>query len=176
MIDKKIVRLDKEKLSFEGKLSFLTCGGCKGIFPVSIVGDGKEVNGFYDTSGYRRLSSLEEISASQAVTILEKTIDAVEECGQYLIFPEEFVINTDTAYVDSGFSAVKFTYVPSDCGDEWSVKLLSFIEEFKTITTDNGRAYLDMAGELFSNENPGRAKTKAMLLKLRHEIRFCGAI
>ena len=173
MLDKQVVRLERDKLSFKDQLDFLACGGCKGIFPVSITEDEEGIKGYYKTMGFRKLSSFEEVSAADVLTLLEKTMEAVEECGQYLIFPEEFVISTDTAYVDGRFKEVKFTYLPSTRGKGWNTKLIAFIEELKQITTDNGKLYLDMVRELFSIESLSRTKIKAALLKLRHEIKVC---
>lgn len=174
MLDKQVVRLEREKLPFEGKLDFLTCGGCGGIFPVSITEDEEGIKGFYKTSGFKRLSDLEEVGAAEVLTLLEKTIDAVEECGQYLIFPEEFVISSDTAYVDEKFRRIKFVYVPchgeKSCGD----KLIDFMEELKKITTDNGRLYLDMAKDLLSSGYVGSMRIRTAVLRLKHEIKICG--
>ncbi len=97
----------------------------------------------------------------------------MEECGQYLIFPEEFVINAETAYVDSRFEKVRFTYMPSIRQDSLETKMLDYIEELKSITTENGRLYLNMAAELFSTEDISNKKIKAVLLKLRQEINLC---
>ncbi len=176
MLDKQVVRLDRSKLSFEGQMDFLTCGGCGGLFPVSITEDASGIRGYYKTSGFRKLSSLGEVGASDVLLLLEKTIEAVEECGRYLIFPEEFVISTETAYVDGRFRKVKFTYVPSSGEKDLNVKLGGFIEELKQITTDNGKLYLNMLRELISVRNLNRMKIKAAMLKLRYEIKMCNIL
>ena len=51
--------------------------------------------------------------------------------------------------------------------------MLDYIEELKSITTENGRLYLNMAAELFSTEDISNKKIKAVLLKLRQEINLC---
>jgi len=173
MVNEQIVRFDREKICFESKLDFLVSGGCKGIFPVSIIEDEEGIRGFYKTFGYKKLSCLENIGAAEILTLLEKTVDAVEECEQYLIFPEEFIISTETAYVDSRFQRIKFTYIPSRREESRNIKLLNFIGELKKLTTDNGRLYLNMAEELFSVENLSRGKIKALFLRLREEIKLC---
>lgn len=73
--------------------------------------------GYYSTSGYIRLSDLHELTVSGILTVAEETVAAIQECGQYLIFPEEYVINTDTVYIREDFKQIKFTYIP----DRYSV-------------------------------------------------------
>ena len=173
MLDKQVIRFESGKIPYKRKLDYLVCGGCKGIFPVSIVEDEDGIKGFYKTFGYKKISCLGEVGAAGILKLLEKTMDAVEEYGQYLIFPEEFVINTETAYVDSRFEKVRFTYMPSIRQDSLETKMLDYIEELKSITTENGRLYLNMAAELFSTEDISNKKIKAVLLKLRQEINLC---
>ena len=158
MLDKQVIRFESGKIPYKRKLDYLVCGGCKGIFPVSIVEDEDGIKGFYKTFGYKKISCLGEVGAAGILKLLEKTMDAVEECGQYLIFPEEFVINT---------------YMPSIRQDSLETKMLDYIEELKSITTENGRLYLNMAAELFSTEDISNKKIKAVLLKLRQEINLC---
>ena len=89
MLDKQVIRFESGKIPYKRKLDYLVCGGCKGIFPVSIVEDEDGIKGFYKTFGYKKISCLGEVGAAGILKLLEKTMDAVEECGQYLIFPEE---------------------------------------------------------------------------------------
>ena len=51
MLDRHIVNLDKEKLPFREKIAFLLNGGCKSIFPISIIEDSDGIKGFYKISG-----------------------------------------------------------------------------------------------------------------------------
>lgn len=174
MIEKTVVSLDKEKLRFEEKIDFLLSGGCKSIFPISIAEDAQEVRGFYKTAGYRPLSALEYINAFEALNILEKTIDAIEECGEYLIFPEEFIISMETVYMDKSFSRAKITYIPSDDDDGVLPKLSNLIAGLKEIASENGRLYLNMMEEFLSVENLSRQKVKVLLLQLKEKLRFAG--
>ena len=173
MLDRHIVNLDKEKLPFREKIAFLLNGGCKSIFPISIIEDSDGIKGFYKISSYKKLSGFEQMSAGDVLTVLEKTIDAIDECIQYLIFPEEFVIDTDTVYTDSSFKNVKFTYVPSKEDATESRKILKFIDELKDITTESGKLYLNMTGELFAVENLSRTNIRAMLMQMKREINIC---
>lgn len=175
MPDNQVIKFKNEEL-YREKLDCLVSGGCRGIFPVSIVEEEGAFKGFYKTSGYKKISMLKSVEAAETLMILEKTLDAVEECRQHLIFPEEFIISTDTAYTDGGFKTVKFTYMPGGREESFNVKISGFTESLKKITTENGRLYLDMMKELFSTENLSKTRLKAVIVKLRQEIKTCGII
>lgn len=176
MTDSRRVELGRAQIPYRRKLDYLVDGGCKGIFPLSIAEDEHGFCGTYRTDGYRRLSQLEQVPAAEVLVLLEKTLDAIEACRQYLIFPEEYQISTQTAYVNSRFSEVRFAYLPAQEEAALAVKLTAFIAELGQITTENGRLYLRMAGELISTEELSRKKIKALLLRLREEIKLCDII
>lgn len=160
-------------MAYKEKMDILTDGGCKGIFPISIIKEAQQVRGFYVTSGYKRLSEFNNLSAEKILTVVEKTVSAMEECNQYLIFPEEFIITLDTAYIKNNFERIKFTYVPDKSKSGVSKKLSGFVSQLKNITTESGRLYLDMLEQLFSTENLSTLKIKALIAQLKREVNLC---
>ena len=176
MIEKKMIIIDEEKLGYEEKLEVLLSGRCRSIFPISIIKDDEGLKGFYYTSGFIPLTNLENVSALQVLSILEKTIAAIEECKQYLLFPDEYVINTETAYISKDYEEVKFTYVPKEKDASVSSKLALFVRQLKDVTTDNGILYLNMLEEMISLENLSFKGIKNMLIQLKREINICNII
>ena len=176
MIEKKMILIDEERLGFEEKLETLLNGGCKGIFPVSIIKDDEGLKGFYYTTGYIPLSVIEEASAFQILTLLEKTMEAIEMCKQYLIFPDEFVISTETVYTTKDYNEVKFTYIPEKIKNSASCKLIEFVKELKELTTENGKLYLNMLEEMIAVENLSFRGIKNMIIQLKREINICDII
>lgn len=173
MYDKVMIKFKEEQLVYKEKMDVLTGGVCKGIFPISIIKNADQVTGFYVTSGYKRLSECDGLSAEKILTIMEKTVSAMEECNEYLIFPEEFVITLDTAYIKENFEKVKFTYIPDKNGTGASKKLMCFAKELKSITTESGKLYLDMLSQLFATENLSILKVKALIAQLIREVNLC---
>ena len=151
-----------------------TSGGCKGILPLSIVRKKGGMIGYYSTSGYIRLSDLHELTVSGILTVAEETVAAIQECGQYLIFPEEYVINTDTVYIREDFKQIKFTYIPDRYSVSGRKKFSAFLEQLKDMTTENGRMYLDMLSQLSDTENLSLMKMKAFISRLKREAGIYG--
>ncbi len=173
MYDRVMIKFKEEQLAYKEKMDVLTEGGCKGIFPISIIKDARQITGFYVTAGYKRLSELDNLSAEKILTVVEKTVSAMEECNQYLIFPEEFIITLDTVYIKDNFERIKFTYVPDKSKSGASKKLTGFTAQLKKITTDSGKLYLDMLEQLFATENLSTLKIKALILQLKREVNLC---
>ena len=176
MIEKKMIILDEDKLGFEEKLDILLNGDCKGVFPISIIKDDEGLKGLYYTSGFIPLNNLENVSTLQILTLLEKTIEAIEECKQYLIFPDEFVISTETAYVSKNYDEVRFTYIPTEKDSTAALKLALFVQQLKDVTTDNGILYLNMLEEMISLENLSFKGIKNMIIQLKREVKMCNII
>lgn len=176
MIEKKMIIIDEERLGFEEKLETLLNGGCKGIFPISIIKDDEGLKGFYYTTGYSPLAVLEDVTALQVLTLLEKTMEAIEECRQYLIFPDEFVISTETVYASKDLQNVKFTYIPEESDESIGKKLKAFIGELKRITTENGILYLNMMEEIITMESLSLRGIKKLITQLKREINICDII
>lgn len=173
MYDRVIVKFKEEDLMYRGEMDVLTEGVCEGILPISIVKKDKEVTGFYITTGYRRLACMHDVSAYQALTVMEKTIEAMEECRRYLIFPEEFIISPDTAYIDGNFEKVKFTYVPDKSSAGARKKLIRFTQDLKMHTTVNGKLYLEMLCQLLSAENLNVLMINNFINRLKREVIMC---
>lgn len=173
MFDKVIVKFKEEQLSYEEKIDVLTDGVCKGILPISIMKKGSEITGFYSTAGYKRIAECKILEADKVLTVVEKTISAMEECNQYLIFPEEFVLDINTVYIKENFENIKFTYVPDRNRIKAEKKLSCFIRDLKSLTTDNGRLYLEMLGQMADTENLSITKMKAFVFQLKREVNLC---
>ena len=107
------------------------------------------------------------------MTVVEKTISAMEECNQYLIFPEEFIMDMNTVYIKEDFENIKFTYVPDKNRIGAKKKLATFINDLKRSTTENGRLYLDMLVQMFDTENLSVMRIKAFICQLKREVRLC---
>ena len=103
----------------------------------------------------------------------------MEECNQYLIFPEEFIMDMNTVYIKEDFENIKFTYVPDKNKTGAKKKLATFINDLKRSTTENGRLYLDMLVQMFDTENLSVMKNKSVYLStqkrgeaLRNTVRY----
>ncbi len=91
----------------------------------------------------------------------------MEECNQYLIFPEEFIMDMNTVYIKEDFENIKFTYVPDKNRIGAKKKLATFINDLKRSTTENGRLYLDMLVQMFDTENLSVMRIKAFICQLK---------
>lgn len=170
MNNRVIVRFSGEELMYEEKMELLTGEVCNAIFPISIMHKGSITTGYYKTSGYRRLSLCDNLTAESVLNIAVRIIEAMEECCQYLIFPEEYVINSNTVYLDERYSKIKFTYIPDIDKLSFAKKFEGILMEMKALTTEEGSLYLDMLIELSGVENLSFLKLKALITRLLRQV------
>lgn len=174
MNNKVIVRLMEDELMYEEKTRILTENICKTIFPISILHRDNLITGYYNTSGYKKLSSCNQLTAAILLEIIEKIILAIEECCQYLIFPEEYVINTNTIYVDERYETIKITYIADKNYENVKNKFHRLLNSMKELTTEDGRTYLDMLMEISSVENVSYRKLRLLVSNLSQEAKkYC---
>ena len=159
---------------YKEKIQLLTENVCKNIFPISLLHRDNLITGYYNTSGYKRLSSCNQLTAVRLLEIIEKIILAIEECCQYLIFPEEYIINTNTIYVDEKYESIKFTYIYDKNYENVKNKFCRLLNSLKEITTEDGKIYLDALMEISSVENVSYRKLRLLVSKLSQEAKkYC---
>ncbi len=173
MYDKVLVKFKEENLGYGEKLEVLLQGRCEGIFPISIVKNKESITGFYSTSRYKRLSEFNKLTAGDVLTVVDKIASAIEECNQYLIFPEEYLLTLDTVYAKENFEKVKFTYIPDKNKTGVGKKMKLFLKDLKGVATENGSMYLDMLKEFFDKENLSPSKIKNIVMQLKREVNLC---
>lgn len=137
-----IARVGDEKDLYREKINILASGVCKSILPMSLLHKGNSIVAYYNQSGFRRANSYFELTGQSSLMILDRLLFALEECEQFLIFPDEMVINANTVFVDEGFKTVKLTYIYDKAEVNINKKLLCFINDISQITTPDDRKYL----------------------------------
>lgn len=166
------VNFNQGVLDFPERKEILLMGRCRAIMPLNMVGEGSAAFGIYNTSGYRRISSGDIFTAWEVIQIAEKTLECIEICRDYLIFPDEYVLSADTVYVSPDLKEIKLVYIPDDrtCGENTVVS--AFVYSLKKYTTDNGRTYLDTLGKLLESQNLKYSRVIGFAEELKREIRL----
>lgn len=168
MNNKIIVRFMDNSI-YEEQRSLLLDGKCKSIFTLTMLHRDEGVTGYYETSGYMRISELKNLTAKTALLIAEKIIMAIEECYQYLFFPEEYVINSNTVYVDFDYNTVRIVYIPDSRKENLMSKYLEILRSLKAATVENDQIYLDMLIDKVSIGRISINKTKLLISKIMQE-------
>ena len=81
------VNFNQGVLDFPKRKEILLIGRCQAIMPLNLAGEGSAAFGIYNTLGYRRISSGDIFTAWEVIQIAEKTLECIEICRDYLIFP-----------------------------------------------------------------------------------------
>lgn len=173
MNSKSILPMGKSEDFYKEKVDVIAAGTCKSIVPVSIAYRGDNLIGYYNIDGFKRISHYSQLTAESILTFLELFFFAMEDCQQFLIFPEEYVINTNTVYVDDSFKTVKFTYISDKDNHGTRTKVKYFINELGKLTTTEGKTYLNMLKELVDVENISYRKIRMFIEKLKHDAKKC---
>ena len=175
MTEKRIVNLKTELLAAPYIREILLQGGCSMILPFSLVQGKDFCFGVYHTEGYLPLRLVEKLNAAQVLTLAEKILRLIDTCRDHLLFPEEYVLNSDTLYVCRDFSEVKLLYRPageknrtrSDLRD-----LQELLQELKPITTGNGRHFLRLLQEMMAGGDRKTDRLIGCLENWKEEIAF----
>ena len=117
------VDLKKEEDFYSLRLDMLTSSACKAILPMNVIKGKNFMRGIYDTSGYCRLADLHQIDAASVLTIVERVLELLDQCREYLIFSDEIVLTPETLYVSEGFHTVRLTYIPEKQNHSEKTKL-----------------------------------------------------
>lgn len=189
---KRSIRFDDIAANGELKKALLLSGGCPAIFPLSTVGSSQGIRGIYDTRGYKSLSAMRNLDASEILYKLEKILRLVEECEDYLFLADEYILSVDTVYFSEETDRARLLYIPckrvGEASSESSQQLLhteapgrrtniamaNIVNQMKALTGENGRTYLDTLLRLFLCENLCTERILAFVEKLRYEIYTCG--
>lgn len=172
MDNKIIVRYAKEEFLYEEKLEILMEGVCKSIFPVSIIHEKDTILSCIHTSGYKPLSNLVDIPADVILSVIEKIIIAIEECSQFLIFPEEYVLNMSNIYINNNYDDIKMVYIPDKRREKVELKLRFLLNELKNITKVDEQSYINHLIEVYTSNGISFAKLKYLALKMSQEIKI----
>lgn len=169
-----MVNLDESRFAYRKKYETVISGICPVILPLNIVKCGDCTRGMYRTEGFVRLSSLSGVSAARILTVAERIIEFTEICRDYLLFPEEYVLTADTVYISEDFRTVKLAYIPvRPCCSEKKV-MAGLIHSLRSITTENGRMYLDTLTTMLECSNLKVSKVTGFIEHLKQEINLCG--
>lgn len=168
------VNFMEDDLGYPQKTETIICGKCPCILPLTIVRERGIIRGIYNTEGFVRLASLRNISASMVLTIAERTLECAEMCRNWLIFPEQYVFSADTVYISEDFRTVKLAYIPQRRKYSESSSVAAFVYSLRSVTTENGRTYLDTLGSMLECKNLKISRVVGFIEQLKQEINICG--
>ena len=173
-MNKVSIRLKNGTVDYAQKTETLLAGSCDAFFPMSIIRDKKNTRGIFDTSGFHKLADLEGLSASQVLSLAEDVLLLIEKCEDYLFFPEEYILSAETVYINEESKKLKLIYIPNERKASFFKSLAYFFHQMKSVTTENGRVYLDTLSALLSSGNLRTERVIGFIEKLKQEIYLCG--
>lgn len=168
------INLKNKPVLYENKREKLIGGVCNEILPLSVIKGKKTLKGVYFTDGYRKISSLDILNASQALSVVEGTIVMSEKLKNNLFFPEEYILSPDTVYTDDKLEKYKLAYIPSVQQCRFEKSMSCFIGSMKKYTTPNGILYLDSLVKLADCGNLRYERMVGFIERLKQEIWACG--
>lgn len=165
------VNWNREAMEFPGRKEIILSGACRGLLPVNMVSEGENLRGVYNLCGFLRLSQLGEQGAWEILNIAEKTLECLEICKDFLLFPDEYVLSPETIFIKEDFNDVRLAYIPAAKRYGENTAITSYISELKKKTTDNGRIYLDTIGKMLECRNLNLYRVISFIQELKHEIK-----
>lgn len=151
----------------------LTMGLCSFFFRGSFVKSGGTCRGFFQTDGYRRLSSFKEFSTEDIFSIVIAVLQGVISSERHYIFSEEYEISFSTVFADKGLSSVKLVFAPAEERIPLPEKLVSLLKGLKVKGCSEGLSYIDSAVEFIEQNGFNDKAVLHHLENLRREVYLC---
>ena len=170
MNNKIIVRFTNEDIPYQERLDLLVNERCGAILPMSILHRGTNIIGYYDISGYNRLSQCDQLDGMAILTIVEKIICTIEEGIQYLLDPDEYVLNTNTLYIDSNYTNIKIAFVPDNSNVCICKKFKDILTQLQDIATDEGKTCLSIYIKRIEKKNLSYLGLRRLINIISQEI------
>lgn len=142
MKDKIRVVFDRRALSFPAALECLAAEKCRGFFPAEIITEGNRVEAWFHVEGWHRLKDEELISPVQVLLLAKSVLLAVDECRDWLWFPEDYVLSLDTVFTD-GKGHVRFLCIPERSKLSEYRRMENFLRALEKKTSGKGAGYLE---------------------------------
>ncbi len=167
------IDLKKEENLYSQRLDMLISGACKAVLPMNVIKGESYMKGIYDISGCCRLADLRQISADSVLTIVERVLELLDQCREYLVFEDEIVLTPETLYVSEDYNTVRLTYIPEKREHSEKNKMEYLLSCLKKQTTANGRMYLETVSRLLECGNLKTERVIGFLEELKQEIQLC---
>lgn len=168
------IDLRNKKQLYANKAEKLKYGVCGEILPLSIIKSKRMQKGVYHTEGYRKLSSFGEMTAAEALSVVEGVLVMIEKLKDNLFFPEEYILSPDTVYADEKKQKYMITYIPAGTKQKAKTAVSCFIGEMKRYTTPDGKMYLEALKNITEGGDLKTGRMIGFIENLKREIRVCG--
>ena len=168
------IDLRKKLPMYDNKAEKLKSGACEEILPLSTIKYKRIVRGIYHLEGYRRLSSVSNLSVSQVLSVVESVLELREKLRDNLFFPDEYILSTDTIFVDEKLEKYRLAYIPLAETGRAEKSIACFIASLKRQTGDAGAEYLDRLSDFIMTGGANSAQAIAFAEKLKQEARTFG--
>lgn len=166
----KRVSFQVSALPFPSACERLAASACPSFFPASIVQNGKQIQVFFSTEGFRRLRDLEAVPADFMLLIVKEIMKALEACRDRFWFPEEMILSADTIYVNA-VGQVRLLYIPDGLNISVEKKLAALFHSMKALTDSRGCMYLETCMQFITAEN---LRSRRILAFLDHLLQGFG--
>lgn len=155
-------------------IELLTLGICNLFLKGSFINSWDVLTASYQCEGYRRLDTMEWISAEDALSVVTALYMGVHQCGQYYIPDDSFEVESRYIYIRKDFSDVKVLYMPAQIGSSIAEKIADLLLHLADKCSQEGAVYLRKCSEIVREDRYGYKSVLHQLEKLRQEAYLCG--
>ena len=117
MDNRHCIRIESKEYISNYQVEMFNNNTLRCFLPLEIVYKDRSIEIYYDTQGKATLkeyTTKEQLSKSKLIEIIKKTILAVDEAKEYLLYIDNIDMNFDNIYIDSekGEVEIYFIYIP----------------------------------------------------------------
>ncbi|MBR3785482.1 MAG: hypothetical protein IKJ77_03670 [Firmicutes bacterium] len=146
--------MNQNKTVFYGKdgipkwmMEQLAMGIMDVFLPVSFIQDTAGISAVFQTGGCRPLHQMKQMSTEEVFQMFCNLIGQMEANERHYLFPDRYVISTETVFYDPLKSRIKMIFVPNEEGLPGKEQLCLLIRDCMNLASEEGRGYLESLAE-----------------------------
>lgn len=162
------------------RVDILKHGLCELFLPLNIIREGDDNIYVIQTEGFKSLSLINEIRASDALSAVVSLISGIISAENNCFFIGDYLINPELLFIRLNNLEVRLAYYPKNgdqcSGSEISIKenLMDVVEALGMHVRQESRSYLINAFNFIRDHNCEIEVIRHRLSKLREEAFRCG--
>ena len=154
----------------------LNMGNLEGFFPVSFIQNKDCSMGIYRIEQYVPMKTAGEVTIDVLLQAFLELLTLMEKMEYNYVFPEDYLIDEKTVYMDPKQKKVKLIYLENGERTGAKEQLCRLLEGWESFATEEGRGYLKALRSYLQTHQVGYRSAVHHVEELHHEVCVCGVL
>lgn len=159
---KKRISVPEANFSSSAKIRVLAAGDCPAFFPADVIQSGNSIHLCYSTGNYQSLRRWSNLTSEQVFGAVRAVLIHVEAARDWMWFPEEYVISSDTVWMDIT-GRVRILCIPENKEVSYSHRMQCFLHDLKRLSEPAVSSCIELLQEQIA---AGNLQTERLLSEI----------